>query len=109
MQHRRLSAAKNKKIIKKKEKVLMAGDSNRGHLQATFTDVGNTRAHETVMKTSGDLIQNVSSETGTGMQNLVGCMGWCSDVFQGTNTGNSIKTPASLRTNLEVDVKAKRY
>lgn len=50
----------------------MAGDSNRGHLQATFTDVGNTRAHETVMKTSGDLIQNASSETRTGMQNLVG-------------------------------------
>ena len=35
-------------------------------------------------------------------------MGWCSDVFQGMNTGSNIKTPASLRTNLEIDAKAKR-
>lgn len=42
------------------------------------------------------------------MQNLVGCTGWCSDVFQGMNIGNSIKTAASLRTKLEMEVKAER-
>lgn len=88
---------------------MLKGDSNTGHLQAAFTDVRNTQARGTVMRTSGDLTQNASSETGTGMQNLVSCMGWCSDVFQGMNVGNSMQTPASLITNLEIELKPTRH
>lgn len=88
---------------------MLKGDSNTGHLQAAFTDVRNTQARGTVMRTSGDLTQNTSSETGTGMQNPVGCMGWCSDAFQGMKVGNSMKTPASSRTDLEMELKPTRH